>query len=430
MKSIGWNIAVGCATLLVMTALVLLITVVLLDPPTGDLVAMSTFLILSGGVTILLGLGAARLGLPRWVRSIRARLLLTCLLTAVLALVNVGFTSYLMFLSTHDLALLTGLLSFSLGMSIYVAFTVSRSTSQSLQELLQAVRDMSTKNLSSRVPKRSNDEAGELSAAFNAMAERLESSLKREKELERARKGLIVWVSHDLRTPLASIRAMVEGINDGVVREPETVQRYLKSIQIETENLSQLINDLFELSQIDAGVLELHTEGSPISDLISDTLESMSAQAAAHGLRLTGAVDGEVSPVVMDAQRVQRVLYNLIQNSIRHTPADGTICIRAKDAGTEVQVEVSDTGEGIPEEELRHLFEGLHRSARPRSKDSVGAGLGLNIAKGIVEAHGGRIWVESSVGIGSTFAFALPKTAEYAVVNAQKSMAEGLDQRT
>ena len=172
---------------------------------------------------------------------------------------------------------------------------------------------------------------------------------------------------------------------------------------------------------------ELHI--SSISDLISDTLESMSAQATARGLRLTGTVDGELSPVVMDAQRVQRVLYNLVQNSIRHTPADGTICIRAKDVGIEVQVEVSDTGEGIPEEELRHLFQGLYRSARSRTRDSVGAGLGLNIAKGIVEAHGGRIWAESSVGTGSTFAFVLPKGVSEAVTNAGKRLAEGIDQK-
>ena len=159
MNKIGWNVAVGCATLLAMTAVVLLITVALLDPPASDLVALSTFLILSGGVTILLGIGAAHLGLPRWVRSIKARLLLTCLLTAALALVNVGFTSYLMFLSPHDLALLTGLLSFSLGMSIYVAVVRGRHSrfpapparrylgpgpDSRAASLLIAVRDMST----------------------------------------------------------------------------------------------------------------------------------------------------------------------------------------------------------------------------------------------------------------------------------------------
>ena len=156
-------------------------------------------------------------------------------------------------------------------------------------------------------------------------------------------------MSHDLRTPLASIRAMVESINDGIVDDPETVRRYLRSTQTDVENLSQLINDLFELSQMDAGALELHLESSSLQDLISDTMESMSAQAAVHKLTLGGEVDENLSPVVMDAQRVQRVLYNLVQNAIRHTPPDGTIYLRAQDAGSEVQVDVVDTGEGIPE---------------------------------------------------------------------------------
>jgi len=246
--------------------------------------------------------------------------------------------------------------------------------------------------------------------AFNDMAQRLETSFARERELEQARKELTASISHDLRTPLASIRAMVESINDGVVTDIETVRRYLNTVQVEVENLSQLISDLFELSQIDAGVLELHLEASSITDLISDTVESMSAQAAAGNLTLSGAVDGDVSTVVMDARRVQRVLYNLVQNSIRYTPADGTIFIRASNAGADVQVEVSDTGTGIPEQELSSLFQRFARSDRSRSRNSGGAGLGLSIAKGIVEAHGGRMWVESAVGKGSTFSFALPKT--------------------
>lgn len=204
---------------------------------------------------------------------------------------------------------------------------------------------------------------------------------------------------------------MVESINDGIVDDPETVRRYLRSTQTDVENLSQLINDLFELSQMDAGALELHLESSSLQDLISDTMESMSAQAAVHKLTLGGEVDENLSPVVMDAQRVQRVLYNLVQNAIRHTPPDGTIYLRAQDAGSEVQVDVVDTGEGIPEVEFQRLFEPSYRSDYARSRASGGSGLGLSIAMGIVQAHGGRIWVQSTLGRGSTFSFTLPKSA-------------------
>ena len=146
-----------------------------------------------------------------------------------------------------------------------------------------------------------------------------------------------------------------------------------------------------------------------MQDLISDTLESMAAQAVACGLHLHGEAEGEIAPVVMDLPRVQRVLYNLVQNSIRHTPPDGTIHISALDKGAEIQVDVADSGEGISELDLERLFERSYRIDRSRSRRSGGGGLGLNIAKGIVEAHGGRIWAASVLGKGSTFSFTLPK---------------------
>ncbi len=193
---------------------------------------------------------------------------------------------------------------------------------------------MSSGSLETRAPVQSHDEVGELAIAFNAMAAQLQTSFERERDLEQARRELISSVSHDLRTPLASIRAMVESMTDGVVTDSETVQRYLHTTLTEVENLSQLVNDLFELSQIDAGALELHLEAASLQDLISDTLESMSAQAAARNLSLNGTVDGGALQVTMDTLRVQRVLYNLVQNSIRHTPPDGTISIRARDIRT------------------------------------------------------------------------------------------------
>ena len=397
------------ATLLGLTGFVLILTTVLLHPPRRDLVDLAVFLSISGGLTVLLGLAATRFGLPRWAMSLRARVVAVAVLTAVLALVNIGFTAVLMFLSTHDLALLAGLLGFSGGMAVFVGYSFSEPTARSVRELVNAAQRISAGSLDTRVPVASTDEVGDLAAAFNTMSERLGSSFARERELERARVELISAVSHDLRTPLASVRAMVESMYDGVVEDPETVRRYLKTTLAEVDNLSQLVNDLFDLSQMDAGVLELHVEATPLQDLVSDTLESMSAQAAAGSVSLEGTVEGEMAPVVIDTRRVQRVLYNLVQNSIRHTPPDGTIYIRALDTGPEVRVQVADTGEGIPQQELPRLFERSYRPDRSRSRASGGAGLGLSIAKGIVEAHGGRIWVESEPGHGSTFSFTLPK---------------------
>ena len=352
-----------------------------------------------------------RFGLPRWVRTIRGRLVLMSVLSSVLALANVGFVALLMFLSSHDLALLAGLLAFSVGLTVVVAIASSEPTARKMREVVDAVRSINAGSLETRVPVESRDEVGELAAALNAMVHRLQVSFGRERDLENTRRELVGAVSHDLRTPLASIRAMIESINDGVVSDEETVRRYLRIMQSEVENLSQLINDLFELSQIDAGTLVLHIESSSVQDLISDTLEGMAHQAAERRLGLEGGVDMELSPVMMDSHRVQRVLYNLVQNSIRHTPADGSIRISALDAGDEVKVQVADTGAGIDAKYLPRLFERAYRADRSRSRSSGGAGLGLSIAKGIVEAHGGSLWVESELGKGSVFTFTLPKVA-------------------
>jgi signal transduction histidine kinase len=203
---------------------------------------------------------------------------------------------------------------------------------------------------------------------------------------------------------------MAESLNDGVVADEPTVRRYHERMVHEAESLGQLIHDLFELSQLDAGLLQLHLERASLDDVISDTLESLSAQAMAKHLRLHGEVNGGPLEMEMDTHRMHRVLANLVQNAIRHTPADGSIQITAWDEGASVRVAVTDTGEGIPESELAKLFVRSYRSDASRSRSSGGAGLGLSIAKGIVEAHGGTIWADSKPGRGSTFAFTLPKS--------------------
>ena len=404
-----WNAAFTIGSLIAAIGFVLLLTEVLLNPPTGDLAALTIFLGISGGATVLLGSALQRIRMPILFRSLRARLVLTCMLTAALALANVGFTAVLMFISTHDLALLAGLLGFSLAISLLVAMSISEPTLRSIRALTRAASRISLGELNTRVPVESDDEVGGLALAFNSMAGQLESSLAKEQELVQTRRELVSAVSHDLRTPLASIRAMLESVIDGVVEDQDTVHRYLRNTLAEVGSLGQLVDDLFEVARMDAGMLQLQIEEASLQDLISDTLESMSAQAAARNLRLNGSVEEPIAPVVMDLRRVQRVLYNLVQNSIRHTPPDGTINITARDTGSQVQVEVADTGAGIPEEDMVRLFERSYRIDPSRSRTSGGAGLGLSIAKGIVEAHGGQIWAVSVVGQGSTFSFTLPK---------------------
>jgi signal transduction histidine kinase len=245
--------------------------------------------------------------------------------------------------------------------------------------------------------------------------------------LETLRRDLIGWVSHDLRTPLASMRVMIEALADGVVDQPEMVRRYLRTIQGDIRNLSALIDDLFELAQIDAGGLRLEVAPHSLRDLISDTLESMRALTKQKGVDLSGNVAQDVDPVVMAPEKISRVLINLIDNAVRHTPAGGSITVEAwREVGTatqqdRVRVDVRDTGEGIPPTDLPYIFERFYRGEKSRSRATGGAGLGLAIARGIVEAHGGQLWVESQVGTGSTFSLALllPHTPNSYKIGAQ-----------
>ena len=397
------------SALFALTGLVTALVWVTLNAPLADRALLALFLLFSGGVTLTVGYLVPRYGLGQVVRTVRGKLLFALILAVALALVNVGFTSYLMFISTHDLGLLVALLLFSLGISIFLALSISNTLQSSMQEFLRGVRLMSAGQFTSRITVHSRDEWEELASAFNMMAERLEAAFQKETELEQARRQLVAAVSHDLRSPLASMRVMVESINDGVVTDSETVHRYLRTLQGEVEYLSRLIDDLFELSQFDSGLIELRMGEADIKDLIMDTVAGLSAQAEQRQLTLSGSVDGQVPALTIDAQRIQRVLYNLLQNAIRHTPADGTILVEARDAGAEVHVSVIDTGEGIAAADIPRLFERFHKGDKARTRGDSGSGLGLSITKGIVEAHGGRIWVVSAPGSGTAFTFALPK---------------------
>jgi signal transduction histidine kinase len=239
------------------------------------------------------------------------------------------------------------------------------------------------------------------------MAAQLEAAAQSRAETERARRDLIAAVSHDLRTPLASLRALAEALNDGVVDDPEGVKRYLRLITGEIERLNMLIDDLFELARLESGALRLDRMPSPVQDLISEALERMAAQAGRKGLQLEGEIVGDPPPVLIDGQQMTRVLLNLVQNAIRHTPADGSVTLRALADTDGVLVEVRDTGEGIAADDLPRVFDRFYRGDPARTREA-GAGLGLAIARGIVEAHGGRIWVESEPGRGTRFAFTLP----------------------
>ncbi len=394
--------------LLATDSLVLLVTQALLAPPPEDLALLGLFLLGSGTFALAVGYLLPSIAQRGAFGSLQAQVVLIPVVVVILTVANVAFIGRLMFVSAHDLGLLTVLLIFSLAMAVVVASVLSGSLRQGIQALTEAVRDMTSGNLRARAQLGSrDDELAQLARAFNHMAEQVEESFARQQEVERARRNMVVAISHDLRTPLSSIRAMAESINDRVVTDPETVRQYLSTMETEVARLSLLIEDLFELSQIDAGALQLHLEAGSLRDLVSDTLESMRVQARQRDLALDGQVDEALPDVLMDARQLQRVLVNLIQNAIRHTPSGGTVCIQAWPEGETVRVEVSDSGEGIAPQDLPRVFEPFFQGDPARSKPG-GSGLGLSIVKALIEAHGGQVWVTSTPGEGSTFAFTVP----------------------
>ena len=329
-------------------------------------------------------------------------------LASVLAFLNVWITARLMFASEHDLLLATVLLLFAGGIAVSVGYFLSAAVTDRIVTLNRAAKEIARGELNVRVPVMGNDEMASLARTFNEMATQLQVADRKQRELDDLRRNLIAWAGHDLRTPLASIQAIVEALADGMVEDEETEHRYLRTAQREIRSLSLLIDDLFELAQLDAGGLRLDWAPNSLSDLISDTIESFAELAARQGVTLTGSPCAGVDPVFMDAQQIGRVLSNLLGNALRHTAPGGAVHLEAKRDETGVEVSVRDTGEGIDTKDLPHIFERFYRGEKSRSRATGGAGLGLAIAKGLVEAHGGAMGVESTPGEGTRFYFTLP----------------------
>jgi signal transduction histidine kinase len=391
------------------TSLALLITQLTVHPPLSDLVLLAALMTLLGLAATLFGHLAISLAPHLRFASLQARIGGAAVLGSILALASILIVAELMFISSHDLSLLIALLIFSLAVALPLALVTAASLGDSISDLSRGTSAMAAGDLSIRVPVHGSDEFARLAVAFNQMAEHLQAANHRQAELEQARRSLVAAVSHDLRTPLASLRAATEALRDGVVSDPPTVKRYLSSIQAEAQRLGGLIDDLFELSLIDSGNVRLDLEPTLLADLISETVESMNHQARLKKIHLSGRCQSHLTPILADPLKIRRVILNLVQNAIRHTPSDGAVSLEAREVEAAIAVSVTDNCGGIQQRDINRLFEPFYRGDPARLRDGSGAGLGLSIAKGIVEAHGGRIWVENSSRNGCRFSFTLPK---------------------
>jgi signal transduction histidine kinase len=355
---------------------------------------------------VLTGLAAA-LAAPLLARSsMRARLVAVALATVLVGLANLVVLAELMFVSEHDAAQVALLLVYSAAAGLGVALAGARASAVAVKRLSDTARRIGEGDLDARAGRLdAGPELDRLAATLDEMATRLSGSLERERAAEAQRHDLVTAVSHDLRTPLAGLRAMVEAIDDGVVDDHATVRRYVGEMRGAVASLVVLVDDLFELVQLDAGAIEAESERVRLEDVVRSAVAACDAQAAQKGLALetslANARGASCSP------RVTRVVQNLLQNAIRHTPADGTVRVEARHLRDGVEVVVEDSGEGIEPEALERMFDPFWRADSARS--SNGAGLGLALAKRIVEALGGRIQAESRPAQGSRFAVILPK---------------------
>ncbi|KUL34692.1 histidine kinase [Streptomyces sp. NRRL F-4489] len=356
--------------------------------------------------------GAAAAGLAG---AVALRLLRRRPLTASLAVVAaVGVVAMLagtlavaraMFLSPHDLTVVTTVVAMAAAVSLATALLLGHRVVARSRALAAAARSFGDSGAFAAPAGPATAELDALSRELAATSARLAASRDRERALENSRRELVAWISHDLRTPLAGLRAMSEALEDGLAADPA---RYLARIRTEVERLDGMVGDLFALSRIHAGTLPLAYSRISLHDLIGDALAGADPLAREHGVRLVGD-RVEPVPVEVDSKEMSRVLGNLLVNAIRRTPADGTVAIAAQRSPEGVVVSVTDGCGGIPEEDLPRVFDTGWRGTHARTPPA-GAGLGLAIVRGIVEAHRGRATVRNIPG-GCRFEVLLPAAA-------------------
>ncbi len=300
--------------------------------------------------------------------------------------------------------LLTGLIAAVIALAVGLVLT--RLITNPVQALTHGAHKIAEGNLAHRVSVQTKDELGELGHSFNAMAASLE-------EAEQERKRIIADIAHELRTPLTIIEGTVVGIEDRVF-EPDSAR--LGVIKEQVALLTRLTSDLRELSLAESGQLKLELAPTDLVDLVRRKAMQFESQAAEKGVHVATELPPSEQRANVDSGRIEQVLANLLSNAIRHTPSGGTITVSVG-PGTaasgapnarSVLISVADTGEGIAPEHIPHLFERFYRVETSRSRSGGGAGLGLAIVKRMVEAHGGRVWVESQPGKGATFRVEIP----------------------
>ncbi len=326
-----------------------------------------------------------------------------------LVLVGVGAVALLMLIPPADAYLLATLLAFACALAIYSSWLLT----QGIRRDIETVRDALVavgegKGLGRSIETEGRDEVGELARAAEEMGRRLARQEAGRTASERARRDLIAAISHDLRTPLTSLQLLAQAIDDGLVGPGSEDRRDLEEMSLHVHSLSAMVDDLFELTRLEAGDIQWSMQRVRLDELVSETVDAMRPQAAAKGIEVSARVPDGLAPAQANPEKLQRVLFNLIQNAIRHTPADGSVTVAAKPCDSGIEVEIADTGTGIAPSDRERVFEPFFRGDSSRA--SGGSGLGLSICRAIIEVHGGQIWL-SGTESGTRIRFTLPRGA-------------------
>jgi signal transduction histidine kinase len=324
----------------------------------------------------------------------------------LVALVVVGL---LMVVSGHDAALVALIVAVAGVVAVIAAKLVADGILRDVEAIRDGLTAVGRGEREVHIDTSVRDELAELAGEANSMIARLRAEESLRDQSESARRDLVAAVSHDLRTPITSLRLLAEAVDDEIV-DGELRRGYLERMRIHIDALSALIDDLFELSRLEAGDIRWSLERVPLGDLVGETVEAMRVQADAKGVAVVAELPDALGAARANPEKLQRVLFNLIQNAIRHTPADGSVVVRAEPVADAIEIEVADTGNGIAPEERDQVFTAFYRGGADAARTGAGAGLGLAVSRAIVEAHGGRIWL-ADARIGTRVRFSVPAAA-------------------
>ncbi len=359
---------------------------------------------------VIFGAIAGATGLAGWLlprmttrfRTLHHTVLLVSLAAVAVVAMAVAVSAQQMFLSSHDLRLVVVAVGLGVVLGALLAATISRPLASDLQQLAGTARRVGEGDLSKRAGLDRPDEVGSVAAAMDGMIDALEAAEAERRQNEAARRAFLAAVGHDLRTPLTSMQAAIEALQDGVTEDPD---RYLRSMLTDLDLLSGLVEDLFLLAQIEAGNLEIRSEPVDLADLADEAVEAMAPVAHRRGVEIDIDIDaGRHITVLAGERELGRVIRNLLDNAIRYAPASSHVLVEVGNGGPDATVRIVDQGPGFPDD--LDAFQSFAKGDAARTRSHGGAGLGLSIAKGLVEAHGGSITIEP--GPGGRVVFRLP----------------------